>query len=59
MIWKTLSLFAVLIFNVALMAQQQSTSHTATVVIRAGTLIDGSLTRRATTRSSSFRGTAS
>jgi len=41
MIWKTLSLFAVLIFNVALMAQQQSTSHTATVVIRAGTLIDG------------------
>jgi len=41
MIWKTLSLFAVLIFNVGLMAQQQSTSHTATVVIRAGTLIDG------------------
>ena len=41
MIWKTLSLFAALIFNVALMAQQQSTSHTATVVIRAGTLIDG------------------
>ena len=45
MISKTLPLFAALIFNVGWMAaqqsSQQSTSHTSTVVIRAGTLIDG------------------
>ena len=41
MIRKTLALFAAFVFNVSLIAQQPSTSQVPTVVIRAGTLIDG------------------